>query len=125
LNGVTAAKGLGVHATSNVVYGLGGRYESFVADVGVDDECGAFGSVVFQVFVDGTKRFDSAKMTAATATKRVAVNVAGATRVKLTVANAGDNYQCDHADWANARLTSTAATSAAEPTADPPTTVSP
>ena len=38
-----------------------GGYVRFRADVGVDDECGTAGSVVFQVFVDGVKRFDSAQ----------------------------------------------------------------
>jgi len=104
LNGVVAAKGLGVHATSTVVYGLGGGVASFLADVGVDDECESDGSVVFQVFVDGVKRFDSGTMTGAGATKPVAVNVAGAKQLVLKVTDGGNGNACDHADWANARL---------------------
>ena len=77
LNGVTSAKGLGVHATSTVTYPLGGTYRSFLANVGVDDECGGAGTVVFEVLVDGAKRFNSAKMTATSATKPVSVSVAG------------------------------------------------
>ena len=99
-----AAKGLGVHATSTVVYGLGGGVASFLADVGVDDECESDGSVVFQVFVDGVKRFDSGTMTGAGATKPVAVNVAGAKQLVLKVTDGGNGNACDHADWANARL---------------------
>ena len=38
LNGVTYAKGLGVHAPSDLKYNLGGQYTSFASDVGVDDE---------------------------------------------------------------------------------------
>ena len=63
LNGVTFAKGLGVHATSIVTYPLGGAYRSFLANVGVEDLCGSAGTVVFEVLVDGVKRFDSANMT--------------------------------------------------------------
>ena len=59
LNGVTSAKGLGVHATSTVTYPLGDTYRSFLANVGVDDECGGAGTVVFEVLVDGAKRFNS------------------------------------------------------------------
>jgi len=104
LNGVVAAKGLGVHAVSTVTYSLAGGSTSFAADVGVDDECDSNGSVVFQVLVDGVKRFDSGTMTGTSATKAVAVNVAGASQLVLKVTNAGDGNACDHADWANARL---------------------
>ena len=62
LNGVTSAKGLGVHATSTVTYPLGGAYLGlFLANVGVDDECGGAGTVVFEVLVDGVKRFNDAR----------------------------------------------------------------
>jgi NPCBM/NEW2 domain len=105
LNGVSYPKGLGVHSTSHVVYALGGQYQAFAAAVGVDDECGSMGSVVFQVFVNGAKRFDSAKMTATSPTKPVLVDTTGANQLKLTVTAAGDGGACDHADWADARLT--------------------
>ena len=59
LNGTTYAKGLGVHAASDVQYALGGTCTRFKASVGVDDEVGANGSVVFQVFADATKVYDS------------------------------------------------------------------
>jgi hypothetical protein len=104
LNGVSSAKGLGVHATSTVTYPLGRAYRLFLANVGVDDVCGSAGTVVFEVLVDGVKRFDSAKMTATSATKPVSVGVAGATQLTLKVTNAGDGSACDHADWADARL---------------------
>ena len=50
LNGTTYPKGLGVHAASDVQYFLGGTCTRFKASVGVDDEVGANGSVVFQVY---------------------------------------------------------------------------
>jgi len=116
LNGVAAAKGLGVHAASTVTYALGGGYTSFLADVGIDDVCGNDGSVVFQVLVNGTKRFDSGVMRGPTATKAVSVNVTGATQLVLKVTNAGDGSACDHADWANARLTTPTTTTTSAPT---------
>jgi hypothetical protein len=53
LNGVTYAKGLGAHAPSDVRYALG-ACSVFTAQVGVDDIAGTSGSLVFQVWVDGT-----------------------------------------------------------------------
>jgi glucose/arabinose dehydrogenase len=104
LNGVTYAKGLGVHAASEVRYVLGGSYTRFRADVGVDDEVGTNGSVVFEVWVDGVKAHDSGVMTGGSATQSVDVDVTGAQQLRLVVTDAGDNMNYDHADWANARL---------------------
>jgi chitodextrinase len=104
LNGVTYAKGLGAHANSEIRYNLGGSYSRFLSDIGVDDEEGSLGSIVFQVWVDGTKIYDSGVMTGATATKTVDVDVSGKNELKLVITNAGDNINYDHGDWANARL---------------------
>ena len=78
LNGATYAKGLGTHAASDVRYALGGTCSRFRASVGVDDEVGTYGSVVFQVYADATKVYDSGTMTGSTATKIVDVSIAGA-----------------------------------------------
>jgi hypothetical protein len=104
LEGVTYAKGLGVHADSEVNVALDGKYKTFLADVGVDDEVGANGSVEFKVIVDGQSVFESGVMTGGTATKNVNVDVTGKTELKLVVTNGGDGIDNDHADWAGARL---------------------
>lgn len=104
LNGQTYAKGLGAHARSDVRYAVNGACSTFRADVGVDDEVGSTGSVVFQVWGDGTKLFDSGKMTGATATKSVDVNIAGKKELALILTDAGDGFGYDHADWADARV---------------------
>jgi regulation of enolase protein 1 (concanavalin A-like superfamily) len=104
LNSVTYAKGLGVHAASQLVYNLVGAYGRFMSDVGVDDETGA-GTVVFQVFADNVKIYDSGTMTQNSATKSIDVSVAGVQQLMLIVTNAGDDNSFDHADWANSRLT--------------------
>jgi len=103
LNSVTYTKGLGVHAASDVRYSISGC-SRFKADVGVDDEVGANGSVVFQVFAGATKVYDSGTMTGATATKPVDVSISGATLLRLVVTGAGDGVSSDHGDWANARI---------------------
>ena len=63
LNGATFAKGVGAHANSDVRYALNGGCERFLASVGVDDEVATNGSVVFQVYADATKVYDSGLMT--------------------------------------------------------------
>jgi len=104
LNGATFAKGLGGHAASDVRYPLTGC-TAFTAQVGIDDEVGANGSVVFQVFGDTTKLFDSGVMTGATATKSVSVDLTGKTSLGLVITNGGDNVDYDHGDWADAKVT--------------------
>ncbi len=105
LNGTTYAKGLGVNAPSDIRYNLAGTCTAFTASVGVDDEVGSKGSVVFQVLGDGVKLYDSGTMTGATATKSVNVNVSGRNELALVVTDAGDNTDYDHGDWANAKVT--------------------
>jgi hypothetical protein len=104
LNGRRHAKGLGVHAGSVVRYRLNGQYAAFLAEVGVDDEVGDGGSVVFQVWADGTKVFDSGLMTGRSATRSVKVDVSRREELRLVVTDGGDGNSSDHADWADARL---------------------
>lgn len=106
LNGVKYAKGLGVHANSDVRFNLNGQYSTFSSDIGVDDEVGSKGSVDFQVWADGVLLYDSGIMTGASATKHVSVNVAGRQQLQLVVTNGGGSgIDYDHADWAGAKLT--------------------
>ena len=106
LNGTTYAKGLGAHAYSNIIYNLGGRYSSFISDVGLDDEVAGSGkgSVGFEVYLDGVLAYTSGPMFESTVTKNINLNVSGKNELRLVVTNAGDNYDYDHADWAGARL---------------------
>jgi hypothetical protein len=106
LNGTQYPKGLGTHAASELRYSLGAGYDNFLAEVGVDDEVGNSGSVVFQVRDQGgALLYDSGTMTGATATKSINLNVTGKTEIRLIVTNGGNNNDSDHADWALARLT--------------------
>jgi hypothetical protein len=105
LAGRTYAKGLGVHAGSNIRYAVNAACTTFAADIGVDDEVGITGSVVFQVWADSVKLFDSGTMTGASATRSVVVDVAGRQELALVVTDAGNGNGGDHADWADARVT--------------------
>jgi hypothetical protein len=105
LNGVTFAKGLGVHANAELGYYLGGNCSSFTAQVGLDDEVGPNGSVVFQVWGDGAKLYDSGRMTGSSPTGQVNVSLVGRSELRLRVTDAGDGSNYDHADWAGPILT--------------------
>ena len=108
LNGVTHAKGLGTHAASDVLYNLGGACTSFTADVGVDDEVGGTrGSLVFQVWANGTKVWESAVMTNASTTVTATVPMTGVNQLRLVVTDGGNGVNYDHGDWASARVTCT------------------
>ncbi|MCY7419781.1 MAG: NPCBM/NEW2 domain-containing protein, partial [Chloroflexi bacterium] len=104
LAGVVYPKGLGTHAASDVRYTMSGC-TSFSAKVGVDDEVGTLGSVIFQVWTDGTKVYDSGIRTGSSPTLTATVNVTGKTNLQLVVTNGGDNVYYDHGDWADATLT--------------------
>ncbi|HLO28815.1 MAG TPA: NPCBM/NEW2 domain-containing protein, partial [Anaerolineales bacterium] len=104
LNGQTYAKGLGAHAASDVRYALAGICSTFEAEVGVDDEVGSNGGVVFQVWADGTKLYDSGLMSGSSATQGVNVSLSGRQELALIVTDGGNTIDSDHADWANARV---------------------
>lgn len=104
IRGVTYAKGLGVHAVSDIKYNIGGTCNTFVSDIGIDDEVAPNGSVVFQVWGDGTKLYDSGLVNATMAAKSVSANITGKQQLELMVVDDGDGLNFDHADWAGARM---------------------
>jgi hypothetical protein len=105
LNGVVFSKGLGVHAQSDMRYQLSGAYTHFFSKVGIDDEVGNNGSVIFQVYNGATKLFDSGVMTGASATQTIDLDITGVDILRLIVTDAGNGNAFDHADWADAQVT--------------------
>ncbi|WP_192806043.1 NPCBM/NEW2 domain-containing protein [Streptomyces sp. SS1-1] len=104
IGGVVYGTGLGVHAESTVGYYTGGACETVTAHVGVDDEEGADGSVVFEVWADGTKAASTGVLTNAMPARPLTADVTGAQVVRLVVTDGGDGVTSDHGDWAEARL---------------------
>ena len=96
--------GLGTHANAQIQYLLNNRYLRFEAAVGVDDEKQGNGSVVCQIVVDGRKVFDSGVLRGNRPAKKISVPLEGAEEMVLIVTDADDGINCDHADWADARL---------------------
>lgn len=104
MNDVTYAKGLGAHAPSAIEFRLDGVCMTFTAAVGVDDEVGDSGSVLFQVWGDGERLFETEVLTGATPAQEIAVDISGRRSVRLQVVSA-DTTTGDLADWADARVT--------------------
>lgn len=101
-------KGLGTHANSEIVFDLAGRgFTTFTAQVGVDFETNVKpneANVVFEVYVDGRRRFESPVMHTGDASVSTGeIDVSGASTLKL-VARGKDNIYSAHADWADAKL---------------------
>ncbi|MHC4671677.1 MAG: NPCBM/NEW2 domain-containing protein [Planctomycetota bacterium] len=97
-------KGLGHHAKGEIVVALDGEYKTFESDVGVQWQNGSTGSVVFQVYVDSEKVFDSGIIREKDPPKKVRLAVEGAYELRLVSGDGGDGITCDCANWADARL---------------------
>jgi len=97
--------GLGMHAPGEAVIELDGMFAAFDAEVGVQWQGPNVGSVVFQVFVDGEKRFDSGIMRETDAARAIHIDIHGAFDLRLVMTDAGNGITCDCANWINVRLT--------------------
>ncbi|QOV40246.1 NPCBM/NEW2 domain-containing protein [Streptomyces ferrugineus] len=104
IGGVVYGTGLGVHAESAVEYYAGGACETVTAQVGLDDEEGADGTVAFEIWADGTKAASTGVLTNAMPAQPITGDVRGARVVRLVVTDGGDGITSDHGDWAEARL---------------------
>jgi hypothetical protein len=105
LNGVKYAKGLGTHASSQIVFGIGGQCTAFQADIGVDDELATSGSVTFQIKGDRKILYQSGVLYKSSPIQSLNIPLSNVSKLTLVVDNGGDDINFDHADWANARVT--------------------
>ena len=111
LCGQSYEKGMGVHATNQLVYAIEPDYDRFVALAGVDEEIvsHAFGtnrvmhaSVVFRVFVDGALQAESPVMRIGEQPWRFDVKIpVGSRTISLVASDAGDGNKEDRANWVN------------------------
>jgi hypothetical protein len=102
--GTTYPKGLGVHAASEVHIDLGGACSTFTSDIGVDSEVGSNGAVVFQVWADGSKLFESGILRGGMSPQPISVPVPGKHQLSLVVSDGGSGINNGHADWGGAKL---------------------
>src|SRR5512145_1327266 len=69
-------RGLGHHATGEIVVDLGGQFKTFEADIGVQWQGGQDqATVIFRVLVDDKKVFDSGVMREGDAPRSVKISV--------------------------------------------------
>lgn len=103
LDGHVYAKGVGMQAGGEIVYDLDEAYESLAATIGIDDQAGGAGSVVFRVLIDGEEVLKK-RLNSRDEPIDVKAPLAGARRVTLIAEDAGDTDVADWADWASVRL---------------------
>jgi len=97
-------KGLGVHARSQIVFATEGKWDTFVAAIGLDSESEGKGDCVFQVLADGKSIFQQrVKGDDAFATD-IRVPISGCQQLTLIVEPGEGLDLADHADWCEARL---------------------
>jgi hypothetical protein len=96
--------GIGAHAPSRITVALDGGCSLFLADVGLDEEVGDHGSVVFEVWGDGERLATSGLVRGPQPSVPIAADLSGISRMDLVVTPGGDGNAFDHADWGNARL---------------------
>lgn len=100
LRGVDYPLGLGTHSRSETTYDLGGRYRTFLATAGIDDETRGEGNVTFAVDVDGRRVYASPTQTGGSPALAIGpIDVSGKKRLTLIVDFGERGDVQDHADW--------------------------
>lgn len=110
VDGITYAKGLGVHADSTVRVWLGGQCSTLVGGLGIDDEteggdpAWGFPSITGMIQGDGRTLWDSAGVLGYRESESFTVDVRGVDMLTLAVTDGGDGNAYDHADWLDLEL---------------------
>ncbi|MCE9544597.1 MAG: NPCBM/NEW2 domain-containing protein [Planctomycetia bacterium] len=97
------ARGLGVHARSQLRYTIDGKFDALIAAIGIDAETAGQGDCVFVVQGDGRELYRQ-RVVASDAARDIKVDVHGVRDLTLLVEPGEDLDLADHADWAEARL---------------------
>ncbi|NUM36236.1 MAG: NPCBM/NEW2 domain-containing protein [Candidatus Brocadiae bacterium] len=113
LNGQSFFKGIGVLSRTEITVLLYQKYKKFQSHVGIDDQIREMyklrpdmigGSVVFQVYLDGIKKWDSGIVRWFDPSQSLDLNVDGCKEMLLVVDYADNANVNDLANWAGARL---------------------
>ena len=101
--GRVCRRGIGAHAPSRIHFDLDGTFRELHGSVAVDDSVlllPARGSVIFRIFLDGERVFESASLSAGDAPMAFPpVQLAGKRELVLEADMASDLNQGDRADW--------------------------
>ena len=104
MKGHTYARGVAVHSRCALTYDLNGRYSTFEALVGFDDDAKGLGRVDCRVLADGKELYSNPDLQASGALVPLKLNVAGADQLRLLVDFGRGQDTGDRVIWANARL---------------------
>jgi len=107
IGGFIYRAGVGVHANSKLTYEIGGKFQTFFADVGIDGRLEKEGSVVFVVYGDNNKelyRSPVVRGKSAGGGLPIQVSVDGVKELTLSVESTDDLDQADLANWGAARV---------------------
>ena len=91
-------------ANSELVYKIDGSFDRLSGHVGMDDEVGDQGSVLFRVLADGKLVFESPEMTGQNIKQLMELEIKGVRELRLVLTDLGDGNQSDHGDWVDAKL---------------------
>ena len=101
--GRTWRRGIGVQAPSRISWELGGQWQSLAGRVAIDDSVLTLprrGSVIFRVWVDGERRFESPVVRGGDPPVDLGrIDLAGARELVLEVDPSTDLWMADRADW--------------------------
>jgi len=104
VGGKTYERGLGVHAPSEIIFPLGGRFSTFHVVPGPDDA--HHGLLEMRILVDGKEVFTTGRTRSIDKHPRKPLDIPlqGAKMLTLIVTTADGNRGGDHASWADAYL---------------------
>jgi alpha-galactosidase len=105
IHGTVYPHGLWVNSVATLYYYIGGNCSTFTADLGLDDSDKGTGAVVYQVYADGNKVYDSGVVTNSTPTIHASVNVSGAKVLELYVGEGNGTINYGNADFGDPQLT--------------------
>ena len=97
-------RGLGTCAGSRITYFLGGGYDTFSGEIGIDEETSGQGAAVFEIHADDTLLLKSDVIRGGQAAQPFHVSVQDKKLLTLVVTDAGDGKGNVHADWGNVFL---------------------
>lgn len=103
LGGVQYERGIGMHAWAKMTFNVPAKAVALQAIIGIADKVreNPRAAVTFEVRdQDNTVLFDSGVVDGTTPPTPIHVDVRGKTAVTLSVTDAGNGIDCDHADWA-------------------------
>ncbi|WP_165250343.1 NPCBM/NEW2 domain-containing protein [Paludisphaera soli] len=120
MNGRIHERGVAVHSRCILTYDLEGRYDTFEALLGFDDEARGKGRVACRVLADDQELYAEPDLRADAPPVPLKLRVAGASQLKLVVDFGAGQDAGDRVIWADARLFRAAgpSTAATDPRAD-------